>query len=215
MLLALDTCGPSCGVALLSPDRGVLSRAQKVIGRGHAEHLMPLMEELMQTVDCAYRDLTRIGVTTGPGSFTGVRVGLSVARGLGFALGIDVVGVSALDVVAHQYGQPSRQTICHAALLGRGGQAFYQRFCYEAGQWYHETQAASYTAAEIKEAMSAHPGDLVGSGSVLADGPTGDWLIDPVCVAECASRLDANTAPPDPLYLRAADAAVAKPVFPL
>ena len=214
MLLAIDTCERSCGVALMGDDQSVIGQVQRVIERGHAEHLMPLIEDMMQGTNTAYADLSKIGVTTGPGSFTGVRVGLSVARGLGFALGVPVVGVSALQVLAHQYGPKGDNQWCHVALMGRGGQAFYQRFCSADGLWRDVSEPRLCFAADIKVEAENNPGDLVGSGAVLVTGEDGGWLIDPVYAALCTAPLTPTSNPPDPLYLRAADAVAARPVFP-
>jgi tRNA threonylcarbamoyl adenosine modification protein YeaZ len=85
LLLALDTAGPDCSVALARADAGtaaILARRSERIVRGHAERLMPMVDEVLAEAGAAYFDLSRIVVTTGPGSFTGVRVGVAAARAL-------------------------------------------------------------------------------------------------------------------------------------
>ena len=92
--LAIDCVGTGCSVALFD-DRAVLAHEHLDIGRGHAERLVPLIATLPDKgrADC-------IAVNVGPGSFTGVRIGLSVARALGLAWGAEVLGYSALDLTA-------------------------------------------------------------------------------------------------------------------
>jgi len=105
VLLSLDTSSVNCAVHVRR-SKDVCFERSETIGRGHAEVLIAMIDEALGVLDLAYKDLTRIGVTTGPGSFTGVRVGLSVARALALALDIPVIGVSTLQ--AHAAGCPAR-----------------------------------------------------------------------------------------------------------
>jgi tRNA threonylcarbamoyladenosine biosynthesis protein TsaB len=103
LLLAFDTAGPDCAVALGLDDSGgreILARRSERIGRGHAERLMPMINEVLGEAGVGYADLDRIAVTTGPGSFTGVRVGIAAARALALALGIPAIGVGSLQALA-------------------------------------------------------------------------------------------------------------------
>ena len=95
VLLAIDTAAPRLQLALLREDDRVETLVEDM-ATGQAERLFPALAELLARVGVAYADLTRIAVTTGPGSFTGLRIGLSAARGLGLALGIPVIGVPSL-----------------------------------------------------------------------------------------------------------------------
>lgn len=95
--LALDTAGPFCSAAVLADGR-LYARAERIC-RGHADYLIPMIDGLMKQADIGYPDIDRIGVTVGPGSFTGVRVGLAAARGLAFALEIEAYGFGVLDVL--------------------------------------------------------------------------------------------------------------------
>ena len=97
MILGIDTSAGQCAVALLGD--GVFVRAQPM-QRGHAEALFPMIEEVLTDAGADMAALRRIGVCTGPGSFTGVRVGVSAARGLALGLGIPAVGISRLAAVA-------------------------------------------------------------------------------------------------------------------
>ena len=101
LILAIDTALEACAVALLDTEAGSL-RAQEtqLMARGHAEALMPMVERVMKTADVPFTALDRIAVTVGPGSFTGLRVGISAARGLGLAADKPVVGVTTLSAYA-------------------------------------------------------------------------------------------------------------------
>lgn len=101
LLLALDTALGACSAAVLQDGR-VLAHEHQSMQRGHAEALAPMVERLMRESAIAFPDLDRVAVTTGPGTFTGQRVGLAFARALGVALGKPVIGVTTLDAMAEQ-----------------------------------------------------------------------------------------------------------------
>ena len=91
LILALDTALETCSAALVRGGR-VLAARSEPMARGHQERIAPLVDELAREAGIAFAEVDRIGVTCGPGSFTGLRVGLAFAKGLGFALGRPVVG---------------------------------------------------------------------------------------------------------------------------
>ena len=95
LILALDTALETCSAALLNGEQ-VLAARSETMARGHQERLAPLVAELMTEPGIGFDRLDRIGVTVGPGSFTGLRVGLAFAKGLGVALDVPVVGVGTL-----------------------------------------------------------------------------------------------------------------------
>src|SRR5438309_9242630 len=95
-ILAIDTALEACAAGVVEmPDR-VVAQESIAMTRGHAEALMPLIARLMDLTGMAFSDLDRIAVTTGPGSFTGLRVGISAARGIALAAGKPAVGLSTL-----------------------------------------------------------------------------------------------------------------------
>lgn len=100
-VLAIDTSATLCAAALFDAvaDR-VLASETRDIGKGHAEVLMDVIETALARAGYSYGDLTRIVVTVGPGSFTGVRIGVSSARGFALALGIPAVGITTLEAIA-------------------------------------------------------------------------------------------------------------------
>ena len=117
-ILAFDTCLGAVSVAVRRRGAGgewLMRHACETRERGHAERLMPMVAETMAAAGLAFSDLDRIAVTVGPGSFTGVRVGVAAARGLALASGIAVVGATSLAVMAHRADErlgPSATAAC-------------------------------------------------------------------------------------------------------
>ncbi|MGH6959987.1 MAG: tRNA (adenosine(37)-N6)-threonylcarbamoyltransferase complex dimerization subunit type 1 TsaB, partial [Dongiaceae bacterium] len=99
VILALDSSAAACSVAVWKADTLAAHRYLPMV-RGHAEALMPLLVETLSAARLGYADLTHIAVTVGPGAFTGIRVGLAVARGLGLAASLPVIGVTSFAAVA-------------------------------------------------------------------------------------------------------------------
>lgn len=120
-LLAIDTATPACSVALFQDDR-LIAGDNAVIGRGHAERLVPMIAAL------PYRGRAdRICVSLGPGSFTGVRIGLATARALGLAWGAEVLGYPTLALVAAMARSESARAVS-VAMTGGHGEWFVQNF---------------------------------------------------------------------------------------
>lgn len=112
MILAVDTSGAFCAACVLREDsRDVIACRSEAMGRGQAERLMPMIEELLAECDAGFDDLDAIGVCTGPGNFTGIRIGVAAARGLGLGLACPVVGASNFDVIAAAQPQSRWATV--------------------------------------------------------------------------------------------------------
>ena len=125
-LLAIDTAQDACAVGVIDGARQVL--LSETIGRGHAERLMDMVRTAMEDAGLTYGDLDRIAVTVGPGSFTGLRVGIAAARGLALVTAAPAVGIGTLAVhaetVRHEIGEAPVLAVLSA---GRGeiyGQSF-------------------------------------------------------------------------------------------
>jgi tRNA threonylcarbamoyladenosine biosynthesis protein TsaB len=100
LILAVDSATPVAGVALLNNDK--LIREDFVnYKKTHSETLMPMINKVLSDCDCSMQDVSALAVTTGPGSFTGLRIGLAAIKGLSLSTGKPVIGVSTLDVIAH------------------------------------------------------------------------------------------------------------------
>jgi tRNA threonylcarbamoyladenosine biosynthesis protein TsaB len=98
-LIAFDTSAAHCAAALLLGDR-IIIRVDDM-AKGQAEHLLPMLEEMLTAEGLTWRDLDGIGVGIGPGNFTGIRISVSAARGLALGLGKPAVGVSVFDTTRH------------------------------------------------------------------------------------------------------------------
>src|SRR5690348_17280086 len=93
-LLAIDTALAACSVAVFDTGGGIVASESQSMTRGHAEALMPMVARVMAKAAAKFDTIDRIAVTVGPGSFTGLRVGVSAARGLALAAGKPAVGVA-------------------------------------------------------------------------------------------------------------------------
>ncbi len=210
ILLAIDTCEGTCSAALVRGGYTIASRMER-IGRGHAERLLPMISELMAEASIGYEALSRLAVCTGPGTFTGLRIGLSVARGLALAKGLPCVGLMSLPVLAAQ-ADADADTAVHAIVMGRGGQGFYQAFQGKAADGLPQPVegAACLDGDVIAEKVAARPGIVVGSGATLVGDASPHDAVDPVVLARLARNLDPAAYAPEPAYLREADAKKAK-----
>lgn len=231
-LLAIDTSESACSVALLAADRVIDSRSE-IIGRGHAERLLPLIEETLSAAGLVYDDLSRIAVTTGPGTFTGLRIGLAVARGLALEGDLPCIGLTGLHVLAAQAQQQDQTSgrAAHAVIAGRGGQAFYQCFSGTDGDGIPVAvaPAAGLDIEDIAAAILSRGGMVIGSGVDLlrADDFIGGGkaaaavelinvpCIDPVTLGQLGQAVKPASYPPEPTYFRAADAKKATPILPV
>ncbi|KGM89822.1 universal bacterial protein YeaZ [Roseovarius mucosus DSM 17069] len=101
LILAFDTSAAHCAAALLRGNQVLVARTE-VMGRGQAERLMPLLQEILEQAGITWSDLDRIGVGVGPGNFTGIRISVATARGLALSLGIPTIGISTLDAIRAQ-----------------------------------------------------------------------------------------------------------------
>lgn len=126
MILAFDTALGACSVGLWTQDR-IIAHESVVMVQGHAEALMPMIERVMALGHKTYADLDRIAVTVGPGSFTGLRVGIATARGLAMAAQKPAIGVTTTSALASALSNPEKQTII-AAIDSKRGDVFAQAF---------------------------------------------------------------------------------------
>ncbi len=113
-VLALDSALTACSAALWQ-DGEILARRMEVMPRRQSEALMPMVTVVMEAAGLAFEDLDRLGVTVGPGSFTGLRIGLAAARGMAVALGLPLVGVTTLEAVA--WGVPREERAARSLLV--------------------------------------------------------------------------------------------------
>lgn len=219
-VLAFDTCFDACSVCIVQT-RGEgaveLAGALERFETGHAEQLLPMIEEVMQRADLTFEDIDLLAVTVGPGTFTGTRIGVAAARALALSTGIAVVGASSLAVMAEaalrEPGSQPYHSELAVAVDARRGQAYVQLFGASASEPKSPPQLLS-----IEDASQIGDGPLIVVGSaaeaVAAAAPAGrrvtarlpDLLPDAAALARMAMALPASQAPLAPLYLRPPDA---------
>lgn len=208
-LLAVDTALGGCSVALVE-DGEIRAHVFEAMDRGHAERLAPMVDAAMRQAGEAFAALDRLAVTTGPGTFTGQRVGLAFMRGLRLALKIPLHGVTTLEAIAAAAMAQTRQETCavihdarraEAYLLLRRGDAVVQ-----------ESVVLAFDEA-VRRIRAFGPCALAGTGAVQAKAALEpDFLLseirqpDALWVARLAAGQPVPDAAPGPLYLRAPDA---------
>lgn len=212
LTLAIDCSARFCAVALLETSGNrILAAASPDIGRGHAEQLPAIMQSVLAEAGVELSRITRIGVTVGPGSFAGIRVGVAFARGLALALDVPVVGVGSLDAIALPAAASQRKPVM--AVLDAKRDHVWAMLVDADG-------AASRPAAELTpdaaSALALETGCLItGSGAGLLAGINpalapqiiGERIAPEIeDVARLAATLDPVTSPAEPRYLRDADA---------
>ncbi|MFN0265175.1 tRNA (adenosine(37)-N6)-threonylcarbamoyltransferase complex dimerization subunit type 1 TsaB [Tepidamorphus sp. 3E244] len=202
-VLSIDTTGPACCAALVEFSTGetVLGSIVEPMQRGHAEALIPMLDRLVPDRAKALGQVDRIAVTIGPGSFTGLRVGISAARGLALALGKPVVGVTVFDCI--RASLPADAGPLAIALDARRNEIYLQAFDVPGLD-------AGPQVLTVDDAAALLPPDVAIFGTaapLLGRDPGMDVLpCDPLALARVGARLDPAIAPPTPLYLRKPDA---------
>jgi tRNA threonylcarbamoyladenosine biosynthesis protein TsaB len=214
-VLAIDTALGACSAAVLDTRHvAVVASETLPMVRGHAEAIMPLIARVMDQAGIEFASLDRIAVTTGPGSFTGLRVGISAARGIALAAGKPAVGLSTLAGFAAPHIAQDDSSAVVAAIDARHEHVYLQVFG-PGGK-----TVVAPRIAPLREAMraaTASPARIVGSGAelIVALWPNGEpppVLIEQLdapdigWIARLGAAAAEGQAPPKPLYLRAPDA---------
>jgi tRNA threonylcarbamoyladenosine biosynthesis protein TsaB len=219
LILAIDTALDACAAGVLDTDTAkLIAQESQAMKRGHAEALMPLIARVIKQAGLAFTALDRIAVTTGPGSFTGLRVGLSAARGIALAANKPVVGLTTLTAFAAPVvGQNAGRPVI-SAIDARHDQVYFQVVSGDGGSLMRPRVAPIEEALEASRFGAAH---LVGNAArILADrwpadapppfkvdaqaAPDIGWL------AWLGAAVSPDTAPARPYYLRAPDAKLPK-----
>lgn len=184
--LAIDTAAPRLQLALLRAD-GQVDAEVVDIAKGHAEILFDRLETLLARNGVGHADIDRVAVTTGPGSFTGLRIGLSAARGLGVARKIPVLGIPNLLALSLSAAAGPVAIVLDA----RRGEAYFELF---------QTPGVSLDGPRLlpmEQAMAAVP-----HGATLIKSP----FVDIAAMARFAAAADPLAFPPHATYVRDADA---------
>ena len=195
LVLGFDTSAAHCAAALLSGDK-ILASATEPMAKGQAERLMGLCADVLGTAGAAWGDLNAIGVGTGPGNFTGIRIAVAAARGLALGLDRPAIGVTVFEALRLGTEGP-----CACAVDARRGRVYLQGF---------DTPGLAEPAEHDAAALPAFAGPLIGSGGRAPVHPVAEAI-----ARIAAARLGHDLPRPAPLYLRPADAAPARDSAPL
>jgi tRNA threonylcarbamoyladenosine biosynthesis protein TsaB len=210
LILALDTSMAACSVCVYDAGKSlVIGANQQFMDRGQAEALAPMVQDAMKMAGVGFADLNRIAVTTGPGTFTGVRIGLAMARGLGVALNIPITGINSLAAIAAN--ETAKNLPIVVAVDARAGEIYFAS--YELSG--HEvTGPAVVSLDEARKLMPTHSVAVLGTAAELLlqklgnhphlRSDAGDLPIAENFV-RLAAGIPASDIPPEPLYLRAPD----------
>ncbi len=207
LLLGIDTSTSAITVAV-HDGAVVLAARSRVDARGHTEQLAPLIEQALRDAGAVPGDLTDLAVGTGPGPFTGLRVGLVTAHTLGYALGIPVHGVCSLDVLARAAGRTEGELL--VATDARRREVYWARYAASPGGARRLTEPAVDRPAEIDWTTRSLP--TAGRGPVLYPDlfpePLGPLDADASALVEIAVEQvrRGEPMPVEPLYLRRPDA---------
>lgn len=214
-VLAIDTALDACSAAVLDSDRQAIVASETLaMQRGHAEALMPLIARVMDGAAIEFGELDRIAVTTGPGSFTGLRVGISAARGIALAAGKPAIGLTTLAAFAAPHIAEDDTLPVVAVIDARHGHVYLQVFG-SRGRTLVAPKIASLR--EAVRAAVTDPARIVGSAAHLiaaawpkTEPPPGTidqrGAPDIAWIARLAAAADESPGSPKPLYLRAPDA---------
>ncbi len=214
-ILAIETGSRSCSVAVFTDLRDFGGMAHENTDHGHATILMPMIESALQKAGFSYADLDRVAVAVGPGSFTGLRVGLAAALGIGLAAGIPVVGISSFLTVVHGIERERQGRRVFVLLDSRRDEPFLAEVD---EQLQFVRPPAVVSVAELDDVLApARPlilaGDAPAMGRYAAQGGIRLMQTSPnaVSVAMLAADLERRyDLPPKPVYVRAPDVTMPK-----
>lgn len=212
-ILALDTAASWCAAAVYDSGSGaVLAEVSENIGKGHAEVLMDYVGRALAAAGTAIAEMDRVAVNIGPGSFTGVRIGVSAARGFALALGVPAIGVTAFEALAAETAAafPARPVL--VLLDAHRGEIYAQSFGADGAA---QSKPAVFSREEAQAFADAQPKETVLAGSAAGgmNAALGDRFAlggaEPTGRIGAYARLAALREPgeaPKPLYMRGPDA---------
>ena len=209
-LLAIDTASEACSVGVTGGGRDVFR--SEMLKRGHAERLMGMIEEAMAAAGLDLADLDRIAVTIGPGSFTGLRVGIAAARGLALVTGCDSVGIGTLAVHAEEARHEIGAAPVLAVLAAGRGEIYGQTFAPDGSadgppeigppeKYAQHIAANTMIAGSGADALATILGDEATARTVHRHASP-----DIAALCRLGHAAPRPTEAPRPLYVRAPDA---------
>lgn len=214
-ILAIDTTLGACSAAIVV-DGQVLARNKEVRARGHVERLLPMIEDVRLQAEITLSDLDFIAVTVGPGTFAGVRVGLSAAKGLGLALDKRLIPVSTMEALAYEFchNDPEYEGHMTVSIDARRNEFYMQDFYVKGGMFESTNNPQAHTFEVAKKHLEKNTMKVIGSGAKLLLDHTGTELeqfqspdayyVGQLGFKKISYAVSCHEA--SPLYLRAPDA---------
>lgn len=218
----MDTALEACSVAITASD-DILASHFEARNRGHAETLLPLIKSLMSEAKLSFEDLDMLAVSVGPGTFTGLRIGLAAARGIALAAGKPCIGITTLEALTASLSpDTARGKDILVAADARRKEVYFQIFRYEEGASLPTpvTEAKARPIADVGADLGAHAYIGIGNGCHLLE-KAGQFEKVDIFISDAEHNPDARVIskialarglpegavpPPAPVYLRAPDA---------
>ena len=178
LILAFETSAKAASVALFQEGK-LLGESYQNTGLTHSQTLMVMAEDMLKQCGYTAKDVTHVAVAAGPGSFTGVRIGVAAAKGLAWGLQVPCCGVSTLEAMAKNMGIYAG-IVC-AVMDARRNQVYNALFRVENGNFSRITEDRAISLADLGAELSQMEGEvyLVGDGSLVAKAALGDRVIAP------------------------------------
>ena len=211
-VLVIDTAFAAINIGLYSTETGVIAQDLVRTDRGQAEMLVPKIQALLESSGLDYSAIDLIAVTVGPGSFTGLRVGIATARGFGLALNRPVQGVCTLDALAKTWRLDHGPADVNVVIDTRRDDVFHVR--YSAKQdFIAEDDIVILSANEVQQIS----GNIIGDGVRIIGGTPMHDIPSITAISLCALDVTGNTSHPqhmksEPLYARNAEVSQSKRV---
>ncbi|MDX1717140.1 MAG: tRNA (adenosine(37)-N6)-threonylcarbamoyltransferase complex dimerization subunit type 1 TsaB [Anderseniella sp.] len=216
LILAVDTAHAACSACVYEAATGkALASASEPMRQGHAERLPGLVEEVLQSANKTFRDIDRLAACSGPGTFTGVRIGLAFVRGLALVLNVPVIGITTFEALAASAQSTMPGSDCWVIQDARRGEVYVQGFGPD-GKPLGEAQVLDRDTASTN--LSSASGLAIGSGIELvslSDAMAATALPaipDIEQIARLAADAEPGDGPPSAFYLRAPDAKAQAPL---
>jgi len=206
LILSLDSAGAACG-ACLWLDKKIIASIIEPMDRGQDQRLMPIVLDVMKQAGIAFDNLDRIAVTRGPGSFTGLRIGLAAARGIGLAANKPVIGIDRFSIYYEMFRARNKDVL---VLIDSKRKELFCRFYPATGPAVKLTMMPAEDIAHFLKDKK----DIIVTGDVAPDGinnfqdpPEKEIVICAVLAAAVTDVIDPAFLP-RPLYLRAPDVTI-------